>query len=137
MMVPLQIEALKKLHSLPLFVQLRHVLDGDTWCQAVDGVTYVSAMLSPVCSPLESSNSPRDFYQAGLDVAECIGAMTDQRVQHRDISPNNFGMYDGRGWLYDWSSSKVGCLKYQGGLVVIGTSRYSEATNALGAAPQF
>jgi hypothetical protein len=104
----LQMEILTKLDGLEHFVRLRHILDEGAWCETVGGVTYVTAVVSPVCTPLESNNSPRDFFQAGSDIAECIDAMASLRIQHRDISPNNFGMYNNRAKLYDTSSSKVG-----------------------------
>lgn len=45
--------------------------------------------------------------QVVYDVAYAIGEASALRVVHRDVTPNNFGAKDGRGYLLDFSAAKV------------------------------
>ena len=41
------------------------------------------------------------------DITTAIKGSAKAGVAHRDITPNNFGHIDGRGFLYDFSAGKV------------------------------
>lgn len=41
------------------------------------------------------------------DVASGIGIAAEKDIAHRDVTPNNFGHWNGRGYLYDFSVAKV------------------------------
>ena len=45
--------------------------------------------------------------QVVYDVASAIGGSAFRDIAHRDVTPNNFGHSGGRGFLYDFSASKV------------------------------
>ena len=45
--------------------------------------------------------------QVVYDVAGGIANATKRDIAHRDITPNNFGQLEGRGYLYDFSAAKV------------------------------
>ncbi len=41
------------------------------------------------------------------DVAGGIANAAEKDIAHRDITPNNSGQLEGRGYLYDFSAAKV------------------------------
>ena len=41
------------------------------------------------------------------DIASGIGNAAKKDIAHRDVTPNNFGHWKGRGYLYDFSAAKV------------------------------
>lgn len=45
--------------------------------------------------------------QVMYDVAGGIANAAMKDIAHRDITPNNFGRLEGRGYLYDFSAAKV------------------------------
>ena len=45
--------------------------------------------------------------QVVADITTAIKGSAKAGVAHRDITPNNFGHIDGRGFLYDFSAGKV------------------------------
>ena len=45
--------------------------------------------------------------QVFFDIASSIGNAAKKDVAHRDVTPNNFGQWKGRGHLYDFSAGKV------------------------------
>ena len=45
--------------------------------------------------------------QVLYDIASAIGNAAKMGIAHRDITPNNFGHWQGRGFLYDFSAAKV------------------------------
>jgi len=45
--------------------------------------------------------------QVVYDVASGIANAAKRDIAHRDITPNNFGQLEGRGYLYDFSAAKV------------------------------
>ncbi|DBA90198.1 TPA: hypothetical protein ACH3X1_003501 [Trebouxia sp. C0004] len=53
---------------------------------------------------LKLNNSPNEVV---FDVAGGIANAAKRDIAHRDITPNNFGQREGRGYLYDFSAAKV------------------------------
>ena len=45
--------------------------------------------------------------QVLFDVAAGIANAASRDIAHWDITPNNFGQVEGRGYLYDFSAAKV------------------------------
>ena len=45
--------------------------------------------------------------QVLYDIASAIGNAAKMDIAHRDITPNNFGHWQGRGFLFDFSAAKV------------------------------
>lgn len=45
--------------------------------------------------------------QVLFDIASGIGNAAKKDIAHRDVTPNNFGHWKGRGYLYDFSAAKV------------------------------
>ena len=45
--------------------------------------------------------------QVLYDVASGIGNAAKKDIAHRDVTPNNFGHWEGRGYLFDFSAAKV------------------------------
>lgn len=45
--------------------------------------------------------------QVVFDIASGIGNAAKKDIAHRDITPNNFGHLEGRGYLFDFSAAKV------------------------------
>ena len=55
------------------------------------------------------------LHQVVCDVARAIGAAFDRGVLHRDVTPNNIGHLEGRGYLLDFSAGKVCTTVLRGG----------------------
>ena len=45
--------------------------------------------------------------QVLFDIASGIGNAAKKDIAHRDVTPNNFGHWKGREYLYDFSAAKV------------------------------
>lgn len=44
--------------------------------------------------------------QVLFDIASSIGNAAKKDIAQRDVTPNNFGHWKGRGYLYDFSAAK-------------------------------
>ena len=62
--------------------------------------------------------------QVLFDVAGGIANAAKRDIAHRDITPNNFGQLDGRGYLYDFSAAKVSSIV---NLEVCGSERHLQS----------
>ena len=51
--------------------------------------------------------------QVLYDIAGGIGNAAKEDIAHRDVTPNNFGHWQGRGYLYDFSVAKVRSIPIQ------------------------
>lgn len=67
---------------------------------ALHGVVLMTIMRQVGCTAL----------QVLFDVAGGIANAAKRDIAHRDITPNNFGQLDGRGYLYDFSAAKVSSI---------------------------
>ncbi len=48
--------------------------------------------------------------QVLYDIASGIGSAAKMDIAHRDVTPNNFGHWKGRGYHYDFSAAKVSSI---------------------------
>lgn len=81
---------------------------------ALHGVVLITIMRQVGCTAL----------QVLFDVAGGIANAAKRDIAHRDITPNNFGQLDGRGYLYDFSAAKVSSIV---NLEVCGSERHLQS----------
>ncbi|KAL0027226.1 hypothetical protein WJX77_004942 [Trebouxia sp. C0004] len=77
------------------------------------GESGMDAILKLDNSPNEGDLLSRDaltlFCQVLCDVAGGIANAANRDIAHRDITPNNFGQLEGRGYLFNFSAAKALC----------------------------
>ena len=86
-------------HLVRLLAAGEFLHSGDTW-QAV--------LVEPVVTPLDAGMSVQLLAQVTWDIADAVEQLTDLKIAHRDISPNNIGVLNGQGYLFDFGAAKVG-----------------------------
>ena len=86
-------------HLMRLLAAGEFLHNGDTW-QAV--------LVEPFIMPLDAGMPVQLLAQVTWDIADAVEQLTDLMIAHRDISPNNIGVLDGRGYLFDFGAAEVG-----------------------------
>ena len=65
-------------------------------------------LVEPVVKPLEAGLTVQEVAQVTFDIADAVEQLTELKIAHCDISPNNIGILNGLGWLFDFGAAKVG-----------------------------
>ena len=73
-----------------------------------NGDDWEAVLVEPVVKPLKAGLCVQKMAQVTYDIADAVEQLTKLKIAHCDISPNNIGILDGRGWLFDFGAAKVG-----------------------------
>ncbi|DBA92323.1 TPA: hypothetical protein ACH3X2_003744 [Trebouxia sp. C0005] len=85
----------------------KHVIElpGTAQCD-YNRATWHAILVAPMVQRLNHRDDPRLFGQVLFDIASSIGNAAKKDIAQRDVTPNNFGHWKGRGYLYDFSAAK-------------------------------
>ena len=95
---------LRAVHGVPHVVRL--LAEGPLVTRIHDSSTY-AMLLEPHGRALQVDDETGLIARAAVHVAQALSTCHSLGVAHRDVTPTNFIIHDGEGYLIDFSVGKV------------------------------